>query len=102
MRVIFKKATGEIVTIGKSNRQITEELGFIDANVMGLMNPLDYVVDHGVIREKTASEKKTDSDKIVTAKNERFGRKKAIMQKLGLNKSDLTALIELLEDRTDE
>ena len=43
----------------------------------------------------------TDQDK-ASEKTSRKNRKKAVLQKMGLTKNDLKALVELIEDKSDE
>jgi len=100
--VKYSKSSGEIILWGAVYDVETEPGEEILTTDIEAVPISDYIVDKGKVREKIAAEKQADKDKKAQEKLERKQRKQNVLTKLGLNKNDIKALVELIEDKDDE
>lgn len=103
-RVKYNSVTGEVISMAytKDNKVGPNE-AILDVNDEVKADIQNYKVDSdGLFRVKTPLEVAQDQAVKDLAKADRKARKKNIMTKLGLNKQELKALLELIQDGSDD
>lgn len=101
--VKYDDATGDIICIGNypdmkpaQGEKIIQITGKIPRDIE------QYTVKNNKFREKNNTEKEAMAQAKAQAKLESENAKKALLQKLNLQESDVPALISIMEDRTSE
>lgn len=103
-RIKYNIVTGDIIAMSqtKDNKVGTNE-ALLDVPDEVKTDIQNYKVDaDGKFRKKTAEEIATDQASKDKDKADRKARKKNVMTKLGLDKPSLKALIELIQDGSDD
>lgn len=103
-RVKYNTVTGEIIYMAHTKDNIVgpnEALLDIRSDVVGDISK--FKVDmNGTFRKKTGEELAQDLASREQANLDKKTRKRAIMTKLGINKQELKALLELIQDGSDD
>jgi len=103
-RVKYNTITGEVISMSSTkDTKVGTNEALLDVQTEVVPDIQNYKVDPDLnFRKKTPAEISADTVTKDQAKADRKNRKKTIMTKLGLNKQELKALIELIEDGNDD
>ena len=103
-RVKYNIVTGEVISMAytKDNKVGPNE-ALIDTNEDVVSDIRKYKVNpDGTFRKKTPQEITTDQEVRDREKADRKERKKAVVDKLGLDKQELNTLLEIIQDGSDD